>query len=86
MSRPTACGIALLEPLTIFGLIMAYIWQLRYSYRGFWLGILAMVILSIAQALQRRSSMFRIPKRSMDVKETFLRILCAEIGERGGIR
>jgi hypothetical protein len=46
MSRPTARGIALLEPLTIFGLIMAYIWQLRYSYRGFWLGILAMVILS----------------------------------------
>lgn len=46
MSRPTARGIALLEPLTVFSLIMAYIWQLRYSYRGFWMGILAGVILS----------------------------------------
>src|SRR5215204_7051177 len=46
MSRPTARGIALLEPLTVFTLIMAYIWQLRYSYRGLWLAILAGVILS----------------------------------------
>jgi hypothetical protein len=46
MSRPTARGIALLEPLTVFTLIMAYIWQLRYSHRGIWLGILAGVVLS----------------------------------------
>src|SRR4051812_2615183 len=37
---------ALLEPLTVFGLIMAYIWQLRYSHRGMWLAILAGMILS----------------------------------------
>ena len=42
MSRPTA----LLEPLTVFSLIMAYIWQLRYSHRGLWLAILAGIILS----------------------------------------
>ena len=46
MSRPTARRIALLEPLTVFTLIMAYIWQLRYSHRGLWLAILAGVILS----------------------------------------
>ncbi len=46
MSRPTARRIALLEPLTVFTLIMAYIWELRYSYRGAWLVILAGVIAS----------------------------------------
>jgi membrane protease YdiL (CAAX protease family) len=46
MPRAAIRGIAILEPLTVFGLIMAYIWQLRYSYRGMWLGILAGVILS----------------------------------------
>lgn len=46
MSRPTARSIALVEPLTVFVLIMAYIWQLRYSYHGFWLGILAGIVVS----------------------------------------
>jgi membrane protease YdiL (CAAX protease family) len=46
MSRATVRRIALLEPLTAFALIMAYIWQLRYSYRGFWLAILAGMIVS----------------------------------------
>lgn len=46
MSRATRRGIAFLEPLTVFALIMAYIWQLRYSHKGVWMAILAGVILS----------------------------------------
>jgi hypothetical protein len=46
MSRITVRRIALLEPVTVFALIMAYIWQIRYSHQGFWLAILAAVIVS----------------------------------------
>src|SRR5262249_7479041 len=46
MSRPAARGIAILEPLTVFSLIMAYIWQFRHSHRGLWVAILAGIILS----------------------------------------
>src|SRR5436853_6627884 len=53
MSRATVRRIALLEPTAVFALIMAYIWQIRYSYRYFWLAILAGVIVS---HLTRRES------------------------------
>jgi hypothetical protein len=46
MSRATVRRIALLEPATVFGLIMAYIWQLRYSHRELWLLILAAMVVS----------------------------------------
>jgi len=37
---------AILEPVTIFLLIMAYIWGLRFSHHRFWLVILALMLLS----------------------------------------
>jgi membrane protease YdiL (CAAX protease family) len=37
---------ALLEPVAVFLLIMAYIWDLRYSHRGMWVAILALMIVS----------------------------------------
>lgn len=37
---------AWLEPFLVFGLIMAYIWELRYSYHRFWLIILGMMLVS----------------------------------------
>jgi hypothetical protein len=46
MSRGTVRRIALLEPVTAFALIMAYIWQLRYSHHGLWLAILAGMVVS----------------------------------------
>jgi len=46
MSAITTRKIGLLEPISIFALIMAYIWQLRYSHHGFWLAILALMLLS----------------------------------------
>jgi len=38
--------IAILEPLTVFVLIMAYIWDLRYRHHEVWVGILGIVLLS----------------------------------------
>ena len=37
---------AYLEPVSIFVLIMAYIWDLRYSHQGSWLAILGLMVLS----------------------------------------
>ena len=37
---------AILEPVSIFGLIMAYIWDLRYSHPAFWLAILGLIVAS----------------------------------------
>jgi hypothetical protein len=46
MSRATQHRIDLFEPLTVFVLIMAYIWQLRYSHHNLWLAILAAMVVS----------------------------------------
>ncbi len=37
---------AWLEPVAVFLLIMAYIWDLRYSHRGWWVAILTLMVLS----------------------------------------
>lgn len=36
----------LAEPVAVFGLIMLYIWWLRFSYRDAWIPILGLVLLS----------------------------------------
>lgn len=46
MSQVALRRIAVLEPLTVFGLIMAYIWELRFRHHSAWLIILALVLLS----------------------------------------
>ena len=46
MSQRALRRIAVLEPLTVFGLIMAYIWDLRFSHHGSWVVILALVLFS----------------------------------------
>jgi hypothetical protein len=46
MSQATLRRIAVLEPLAVFSLIMAYIWELRHSHHLMWLWILAFMILS----------------------------------------
>jgi membrane protease YdiL (CAAX protease family) len=38
--------IAIFEPVVIFALIIAYIWELRYVYRSLWMAILAGMLLS----------------------------------------
>jgi membrane protease YdiL (CAAX protease family) len=39
-------GAAIVEPVSVFALIMMYIWDLRYSHHSVWIGILALVLLS----------------------------------------
>lgn len=46
MSRATTRKVAILEPVTIFFLIMAYIWDLRVTHHDAWAGILALMIVS----------------------------------------
>jgi len=46
MSAVTARRVAILEPLSVFAMIMAYIWELRFSHHGVWMLILGLVALS----------------------------------------
>jgi hypothetical protein len=46
MSASTARRMTILEPLSVFAMIMAYIWELRYSHHGVWLWILGLMALS----------------------------------------
>lgn len=42
----TVRKLAILEPILIYALILAYIWNWRYSHAGAWAGILALMLLS----------------------------------------
>jgi membrane protease YdiL (CAAX protease family) len=42
----TVRKLAILEPVLVYAATMAYIWNLRYSHHGAWVGILAVVLLS----------------------------------------
>jgi membrane protease YdiL (CAAX protease family) len=57
MSQVTLRRIAVLEPLTVFGLIMAYIWELRYRHHLMWLGILGLMLLSHLVRRERAESL-----------------------------
>ncbi|MBZ5617941.1 MAG: CPBP family intramembrane metalloprotease [Acidobacteriia bacterium] len=46
MSAATVRRFAILEPLSVFALIMQYIWALRYRHPGMWLLILGLMLLS----------------------------------------
>lgn len=46
MSQRTIRRIAVLEPVSIFALIMAYIWVLRFGHRWAWVGILGLMLAS----------------------------------------
>jgi membrane protease YdiL (CAAX protease family) len=46
MSATVRRNAAILEPLSVFALIMLYIWDLRFRHHQVWIGILALVVLS----------------------------------------
>ncbi|MGB9458438.1 MAG: CPBP family glutamic-type intramembrane protease [Bryobacteraceae bacterium] len=46
MSGGTRRKLAILEPMVVFGLILAYIWSLRYHYPAAWAPILALPLVS----------------------------------------
>jgi len=55
--QASAPPIAILEPLSVFVLIMAYIWDLRFSHHGVWLGILSLMIVSHLARRERAQSL-----------------------------
>ncbi|MGB7763105.1 MAG: CPBP family glutamic-type intramembrane protease [Bryobacteraceae bacterium] len=46
MSASTGRKLAILEPIAVFGLILAYIWSLRYHYPAAWTPIVALLLIS----------------------------------------
>ncbi len=46
MSRATAYKAAILEPAAVYSLIVAYIWQLRFSHHDAWLPIVGWMVVS----------------------------------------
>src|SRR5690242_4971542 len=46
MSRVALRRIAIVEPLTVFALIMFYIWELRLRHRSLWALILLVMLIS----------------------------------------
>ncbi len=57
MSQVTLRRIAILEPLTVFALIMAYIWDLRYRHHLLWVWILGFLVLSHLVRRERAASL-----------------------------
>ena len=57
--------IALLEPVTVFALIMAYIWQLRYSHHGLWLAILAGMVVSHSGKRRESTQVLGFDRRNL---------------------
>lgn len=69
MSAASVRRISILEPLAVFALIMAYIWDLRYSHGRTWLLILALMILS---HLVRRERAAALGFRSSNLRQCFV--------------
>ena len=57
MSAATVRKLAVLEPVSIFALIMAYIWALRFSHHSLWAAILALMLLSHMARRERAESL-----------------------------
>ncbi len=66
MSASATRRVAILEPLSIFAIIMAYIWELRYSHHDVWLGILALMA---ASHLVRRERATALGFRSANLRQ-----------------
>src|ERR1051325_3000579 len=66
MSRAALRRIDWIEPIAVFGLIMAYIWQLRYSHHGLWVPILALIV---ASHIWRRESIERLGFHRANLRE-----------------
>jgi membrane protease YdiL (CAAX protease family) len=58
--------LAILEPVLVYAMIMAYIWKLRYSFGSAWVGILGLMLLS---HLARRENPSSLGFRMRDMGE-----------------
>ncbi len=66
MEGTTVRKLAILEPVLVYAMILAYIWNLRYSHGGAWVGILALMLLS---HLVRRESPYSLGFRTRNMGE-----------------
>jgi len=57
MSPGVVRKVAILEPVTVFAMIMAYIWEVRYTHHGWWMAILAIMLLSHLLHRERASAL-----------------------------
>jgi len=82
----TVRKLAILEPLLVYAMIVAYIWNLRYSHGGAWAGILGLMLLS---HLVRREDAWWLGLRARNMGEcwrefapalTFLTLLMLACG------
>ena len=62
----TVRKLAILEPVLMYSMIMAYIWNLRYSHAGAWVVILGLMLLS---HLVRRESAYKLGFRTRHMGE-----------------
>jgi membrane protease YdiL (CAAX protease family) len=75
MSQAALRRISLVEVLTVFALIMAYIWELRYRHHSTWMAILGLVLLSHALRRERAESLGFHTRNLGECLEEFLPVL-----------
>jgi membrane protease YdiL (CAAX protease family) len=75
MSQAALRRIAVLEPLTVFGLIMAYIWELRFRHHGSWVAILGFVLLSHVLRRERAETLGFHSRNLRECLDEFLPLL-----------
>ncbi len=69
---------ALVEPLAIFGTIMAYIWELRYRHPFAWVAIVALLLLSHAARGERADKLgFRSANLGLCVRDYAPALACS---------
>jgi len=67
----TVRKLAILEPVLVYAMILAYIWHWRYSHGGAWVGILGLMLLS---HLVRRESASSLGFRTRHMRECWREI------------
>jgi membrane protease YdiL (CAAX protease family) len=67
----TVRKLAILEPVLVYAMILAYIWNWRYSHSGVWVAILGLMLLS---HLARRESAYSLGFRTRNMGECWREI------------
>jgi membrane protease YdiL (CAAX protease family) len=75
MSQAALRRIAVLEPLTVFGLIMAYIWELRYRHHSMWMAIGLFLLVSHTLRRERAEALGFHVRNLRKCLEDFLPLL-----------
>jgi hypothetical protein len=71
MKGTTVRNLAILEPLLVYAMILAYIWNWRYTHGAAWVAILGLMLLS---HLVRRESAYSLGFRTRHMRECWREI------------